>query len=367
MTEINIARQLQAARHKKKITQEELAAYMGVSKAAVSKWESGLSFPDITLLPQLATYYNISIDELMGYEPQLSKEEIKRTYHQLKKLFAEKSWEEAYAACAELEKKYYSCFPFLLQLIVLYINHAMLGKNSKEIYIHCTELARRVRQQSQDVNDAKEAASLEAMCCLLAGEPMKALDLLDQRIRPTVNDTELLAQVYHSLGRIEKAKEIYQIAMYQHLTQFLADMPTFLVLYGADKERADEIIRRTLSTMETFQMDHLHPNTAAIFYLAAAQVSMLHENVEKALELLEKYAYVCENYFFPYSLHGDDFFDAIDDWFLDFDLGNQAPRSESLIRKSMITSIAENPAFEGLRQNVRFKRILAKLEKGNYN
>ena len=57
MAEINIAKQLLAARHEKKITQEELASYVGVSKAAVSKWESGVSFPDITLLPKLATYF----------------------------------------------------------------------------------------------------------------------------------------------------------------------------------------------------------------------------------------------------------------------------------------------------------------------
>ena len=43
MAEINIAKQLLAARHEKKITQEELASYVGVSKAVVSKWESGVS------------------------------------------------------------------------------------------------------------------------------------------------------------------------------------------------------------------------------------------------------------------------------------------------------------------------------------
>lgn len=54
MSEIKIANCLVNNRHRLKITQEELAFTMGVSKAAVSKWESGTSFPDITLLPQLA-------------------------------------------------------------------------------------------------------------------------------------------------------------------------------------------------------------------------------------------------------------------------------------------------------------------------
>lgn len=50
------------------ITQEVLAGILGVTKAAVSKWESNQSFPDVTLIPQIASYFSISIDELFGYE-----------------------------------------------------------------------------------------------------------------------------------------------------------------------------------------------------------------------------------------------------------------------------------------------------------
>lgn len=61
MKEINLGHILIENRHKRGITQDELASYIGVSKAAVSKWETGTTYPDITLLPQLATYFNISI------------------------------------------------------------------------------------------------------------------------------------------------------------------------------------------------------------------------------------------------------------------------------------------------------------------
>ena len=54
--------------------QDELATFLGVTKASVSKCENGQSMPDILLLPELATYFDVSVDELLGYEPQLSKE-----------------------------------------------------------------------------------------------------------------------------------------------------------------------------------------------------------------------------------------------------------------------------------------------------
>ena len=55
-------------RKKKGITQDQLAEHIGVSPQAVSKWENDLSCPDITLLPQLADYFNITIDELLRGE-----------------------------------------------------------------------------------------------------------------------------------------------------------------------------------------------------------------------------------------------------------------------------------------------------------
>ena len=56
MKEINIARAIVSRRKEKGITQDELASYIGVSKASVSKWETGQSYPDITFLPQLAAF-----------------------------------------------------------------------------------------------------------------------------------------------------------------------------------------------------------------------------------------------------------------------------------------------------------------------
>lgn len=54
--------------HRKRLgmTQEQLAARMSVSAQAVSKWENDLSCPDISVLPDLASVFGISVDELLG-------------------------------------------------------------------------------------------------------------------------------------------------------------------------------------------------------------------------------------------------------------------------------------------------------------
>lgn len=63
-------------RHKKNITQQELAKTVGVSFQTISKWESGSNMPDITYLPVLAEYFKVSIDQLMGIVPLTGEEYI---------------------------------------------------------------------------------------------------------------------------------------------------------------------------------------------------------------------------------------------------------------------------------------------------
>ncbi len=111
MKEINIARVIADKRKEKGITQDELANYIGVSKASVSKWETGQSYPDVTFLPQLATYFNISIDELMDYKPQMTKDDIRLLYKRLSEDFTCKPVAEVLDECRGIIKKYYSCFP----------------------------------------------------------------------------------------------------------------------------------------------------------------------------------------------------------------------------------------------------------------
>ena len=62
-----IGRKIRNLRKSKVLTQEELAEKLSVSSQAVSKWETGASSPDISLLPLIARFFNISIDELFNY------------------------------------------------------------------------------------------------------------------------------------------------------------------------------------------------------------------------------------------------------------------------------------------------------------
>lgn len=73
---MDIGKQIKYYRTLKNVKQEELADYLGVSFQAVSKWETGASVPDVSLLPGLAVYFGITIDELFKMPNEAQFERI---------------------------------------------------------------------------------------------------------------------------------------------------------------------------------------------------------------------------------------------------------------------------------------------------
>ena len=73
---MEIGKIIRELRAEKQVNQEELAQYLGVSAQAVSKWETMASLPDITLLPAIAAYVGITIDELFQIPDESRFEQI---------------------------------------------------------------------------------------------------------------------------------------------------------------------------------------------------------------------------------------------------------------------------------------------------
>ena len=64
---MNIGNKIRELRKQRGITQEQLAKSIGISFQAVSKWENNIALPDITLVPVLASYFGVSMDELFDF------------------------------------------------------------------------------------------------------------------------------------------------------------------------------------------------------------------------------------------------------------------------------------------------------------
>jgi transcriptional regulator with XRE-family HTH domain len=364
MKEINIANVLVNKRKEKGITQDELANYIGVSKASVSKWETGQSYPDVTFLPLLAAYFNISIDDLMDYKPQMTKEDIRKLYHKFSAAFASEPVDEVMNRCRKIIKKYFACFPLLLQMGILMINHVELLKDpqkSASLIEEARALFIRVKEESDDVSLIRQALYMEALCSLAVRDPNTALELLDGTVAPALPPESILASAYQMVGRTDEAKSVLQVGIYQDIVVLFNFFPAYLMLCTDDPSKFEEVLRRALNVAETFDMKHLHPGVLVGLYISAAQGYIMQGNRDRTLDMLQQYTEIVTSDIYPLRMHGDAFFDMLDSWLNMLDLGADLPRNEKTVRKSMADVIIQNPIFSIISDEPRFQRLAEKL------
>lgn len=367
MKELNIGRILTQNRHSRGITQDELAEYMGVSKASVSKWETASTYPDITLLPRLASFFNISIDELMGYEPQMTRKDIRTLYRQICLDFSEKPFDQVMEQCREISKKYFSCSPLLFQLGCLYVNHCALAGSPEQISAvlgEAAELFIRVRKESDDPELISQALNMEAFCLLRQGKGNEVIELLTPSVPLKMAPEPLLSSAYYMTGNEAEARRTLQSGMYQTVLGLLNLLLSYLPLCQADAQSFEETAERILSLVCSFRLEALHPGIVLSVYLSLAQEFMKRGETKKTLDTLEAYAGLAGSGIYPLRLHGDSYFNLLDDWLKEhLPLGGDLPRAEPAVRRDITEAVAANPVFAPLSDNIQFKNILRRLTK----
>ncbi len=363
MGKIRIGAKIAAKRREKGVTQEELASFLGVSKPAVSKWESDQSYPDITLLPELAAYFNMTVDELLGYEPQMSKEDVRNMYTAMCKAFASEPFEAVYVKCREYAKKYYSCWSVQFHIALLYVNHAPLaGEKMHDVIREAIRLFERVAGESSDLSLARQAVGLQSYCYLILNQPVNAIDLLEDLEEPIMDRRPLLVKAYQMKGDLKKARSILQGYIYTQLMGVLGAIPDFMGAYMDDPVKAKEGLEKIIDMGSVFELESMHPAIYLSVYLAAAQVFVMQGNKEDALNMLEKYVHTLKAPgLFPLKLHGSSFFDMLESYFDSLDLGTSPPRSDEVIKQSAKDAVLKNPGFEPLKNEPRFLQLSEKL------
>lgn len=363
MNNFQFATILSTKRKELDVTQEDIARYIGVSRAAVSKWEKGLSYPDILLLPKLATYFNVTIDDLLGYEPQMTEQRILETYAHLAKRFATSDFHEVEVEIDTLVTEYYSCFPFLLKIVQLYVNYLDVAKDRNHILEKALSLCIRVKDYSGDYKLANDALVMEGFIYVLQGQPKKVLELLGEDVPIQLGTEQLIATAQKMLGKTDKAKEILQVNMYQQILSSVASAGESLLLELDKPDYFDEIVHRIEIILTTFNMVQLNVNTALVFYVQAANGYAMQQRFEEAYLCIERYVKACLQIDFPLRIEGDSYFYLLDDWIKrELLLKAQTPRDNDTVKKALYETIAHNPLFATLANDARYQNLLTNLK-----
>lgn len=101
---MKLGNNIKELRKQKGLRQEQLAEAMGVSTASVSKWETNQSYPELTLLAELADFFEVSIDTLIGHN--LSADRMETLIAQMEKAVDDRDEETAATLCEKILRNY---------------------------------------------------------------------------------------------------------------------------------------------------------------------------------------------------------------------------------------------------------------------
>ena len=111
--QLNLSENIKKYRKEMGLTQEELAEAFGITIGAVSKWESGSTIPDIMTLIELADFFNISVDVLLGYN--ISSKSIDDIIQKINTLLKENKYEDAISETDKALVRYPANFKIVIE------------------------------------------------------------------------------------------------------------------------------------------------------------------------------------------------------------------------------------------------------------
>lgn len=301
MHEINIGSTIARKRRAAGLTQEDLAVQLGVTKAAVSKWELRQSMPDVVLLPRIAACFDMTLDDLFDYRPQLTDDECMQEYYRIAHLFATDA-EAAYARMDELIADYRSCWTLLLYMASLYLFCAVRDRErADELFDRTLALIDRIETYSDDTKTALSAHFLRASVLQARGDFDGAIRIVEeaQPVLPAVTGG-LLAALYNMKGDRARAVKLYQNETYYGVTNLMNCLSAQLDFYDgankADRERIDALLRAADGVMQGFDIERMQPTLAMGFLPHAATVCLQAGDDARAAAYLERFITAISHY-----------------------------------------------------------------------
>lgn len=184
------------------LTQEKIAEYLGVSTPAVNKWEKGVSYPDITILPALARLLETDLNTLLSFNEDLSDKEIGEFINKLTYLIQTKEFEAGYKLAMEKIQDY-SNSDRLIYSIVLSLEGSLLMSDvddSERYYEEIRNLYQRIIN-SEDVVVRNQVISKMISNYMQSKEYSKAQELINSIPKQSADKRQLQADLFIKQGK----------------------------------------------------------------------------------------------------------------------------------------------------------------------
>ena len=248
--ELALSENIRRLRKERKLTQEQLAEVLGVTAGAVYKWESGLSVPELSLIMDLADFFDTSVDTLLGY--RMKDNRLESTVQRLMG-YCKTMDREALAEAEKALKKYPNSFRIVIHCAYVYNVFGVGGRGKAELKraLELYEQARLLLGQNTDP-EISEFTVYGAMAGvhLLLGEHETGLELLKKHNVGGLFSDSIGVCLAVQLGRPEEAEPYLKETLLNSAVSLLNAVTGYVFLFCSRRDYASA--RRSLDLVMGF-------------------------------------------------------------------------------------------------------------------
>lgn len=274
--QLNIGETIRQLRRRDGRTQQEMADMLGITPQAISRWEAGVAYPDIEIIPKIADYFDVSTDFLYGRAPNEREIEIERVRGTVwGRLKEEKRWSEACELLRLTLKRYPKEYRLMMDLSSLLHLRSMREKEqaqqADELRAESIEWAERVLAECPESDLRYEAAfQLKHTYCCHCGMDFKIRSPADSMPPLSLSRENILCYVSDEREAARNCRK-YSLNCLREMVYFLR--------WHSNGQDSIAVSRMLIGIIRTYfpDEDYEYEQYEALFFLYAG---MVHTELE---------------------------------------------------------------------------------------
>lgn len=367
-----MSEKLAALRAQVGLTQEEVARHLGVTKAAVSKWECGQSLPDITLLPLIAEFYAVTIDELFSRNEDLDQNEIDAIYSEVLS-FLNQDFNVGLIAVQEQARTHWSCASLLRMMSAALTSQLGNLEGSDDLpvtgqacqcVLECVRLLRRIEALAPQGESSQFDQAMLSKALLLLGKDDEAESRAQKHVPVEPNLSALtLSLIQSNTGREEESMATLQKSLLFSLLEAEAALSALAVRVGEEDLQA--LATLACGLQPDLSYVSVHPTLLPIIRLEQVRRYATEGKVLETLEALTLAAdamdVTCEAMTTPVN---PILFGKVTDLLWDSgDEQTEAARKQftQVLRESYASALTNDETIAALKDIPEFAQLLARI------
>lgn len=277
------------------LTQAGIAKALGVSTPAVNKWEKGIAFPEVSLLPPLARLLKIDLNTLLSFNKDLSVRELEYFLEELQETMSQSGYEESFRM---VQKKIYE-YPqnaLLISSTIPYMDSKLQTEQveNREYYEKEFENYYKKLIACEEIEIREIGISMYILNLMRRKKYQKAEHIIDQIPETTLDKSHFKEQLYFRSGKVVQAKEIACARVLSNVIktqQSLLDLLDLAIL-SEDEGEVKRIVRIYRDNIKNYEL----PKCIGLFLdfrlaLARNDLATCVRILESCLNFLKK----CKN------------------------------------------------------------------------